>query len=91
LGTAPIDKVCTSAEPISVVGLIFPIKLIPVLLLQLLYKTVWLFGIMLPVFLKGQFELHAILITLIFLTYIIGDLVSIPFKYLFEKEQLEIV
>ncbi len=76
---------------LSILGLIFPIKLIPVLMLQLLYKTIWLFGIMLPVFLKGQFELHAVLVALIFLTYIIGDLVSIPFKYLFEKEQKEII
>ena len=71
---------------LSLLGLIFPVKMIPVLMLQMLYKMIWVGGVIAPIFLKGEFPLHAVLIGLIFLTYIIGDLVSIPFPYLFEKD-----
>jgi hypothetical protein len=71
---------------LSIFGLISPLKFVPVLLLQFLYKTIWLFGVILPLLLKGQLQLYGILITLIFLTYIIADLFSIPFGYLFRSD-----
>jgi hypothetical protein len=71
---------------LSIFGLISPLKFVPVLLLQFLYKTIWLFGVILLLLLKGQLELYGIIITIIFLTYIIADLFSIPFGYLFRSD-----
>lgn len=76
---------------LSILGLIFPVKMSPLLLLQLLYKVIWLAGVVLPIFLEGQYPVHAILMGLIFLTYIIGDLIAIPFKYIFKKDQVQVV
>jgi len=72
---------------LSILGLISPLKYSPVLFLQLLYKSIWLAGVIVPMFLKGQFPLYAVLITIIFLTYIIGDLITLPYGYLFSGEK----
>ena len=71
---------------LSIFGLKSPLKFVPVLFLQFLYKTIWLIGVILPLLLKGQLQLYGILITVIFLTYIIADLFSIPFGYLFSSD-----
>ena len=68
---------------LSLLGLISPMKFSPVLLLQLFYKTAWMAGVIAPMFLNGEFPLYAILIAIIFLTYIIGDLICLPYGYLF--------
>ena len=72
---------------VSIFGLRSPLKFSPILLLQLFYKLIWLFGIILPLMLSGNFPLYAILYLVIFITYIIGDLISIPFSYIFKKEE----
>jgi len=63
-----------------------PLKFVPLLLLQLIYKPIWLMLVALPLFLEGQFPLYVVMIAAIFLTYIIGDLIAIPFRYLATKE-----
>ena len=63
-----------------------PLKFVPLLLIQLIYKPIWLAVIAVPMFLKGQFPLYVVLFGVIFLTYIIGDLIAIPFSYLFSRE-----
>ena len=63
-----------------------PLKFVPLLLIQLIYKPVWLAVIAVPMFLKGQFPLYAVMFSAIFLTYIVGDLIAIPFSYLFSRE-----
>ncbi len=72
---------------VSLFGLRSPLKFSPILLLQLVYKLIWLIGIILPLIFSGKFPLYAILHLVIFSTYIIGDLVSIPFSYVFAKEE----
>jgi uncharacterized membrane protein len=62
-----------------------PLKFVPLLLIQLIYKPVWLAVAAVPLFLKGQFPLYVVVITVVFLTYIVGDLLAIPFAYLFSK------
>ncbi|MDA3788486.1 MAG: hypothetical protein PF503_08335 [Desulfobacula sp.] len=71
---------------LSILGLKSPLKFVSVLFLQFLYKSIWLIGVILPLLLKGQLQLYGIIITLIFLTYIIADLFSIPFGYLFSSD-----
>ena len=71
---------------VSILGLTAPLKFIPILLLQLTYKVVWFIGVVLPLLITGKFQAYAILHVVIFLTYIIGDLIAIPFQYVFSKE-----
>ena len=71
---------------LSILGLRSPLKFTPVLLLQLTYKSVWLIGVIIPLLLTGQCSTYTILITMAFVSYIIGDLIAIPFSYVFAKQ-----
>jgi hypothetical protein len=71
---------------LSILGLRSPLKFSPVLLLQLSYKVVWFIGVILPILFGGKFPSYALLYVFIFATYIIGDLIAIPFSYVFAKE-----
>jgi hypothetical protein len=68
---------------LSILGLLSPLKFVPVLLLQLTYKTLWLVGVALPLAIKGIFPAHDILMVVIFVIFVIGDLIAIPFRYVF--------
>ena len=71
---------------IAIPALLFPLKFIPLLLLQLVYKPIWLALVAVPLFLKGQFPFPIVVFAIVFLTYIVGDLIAIPFSTLFSKE-----
>jgi hypothetical protein len=71
---------------IAIPALFFPLKFLPLLLLQLVYKPIWLGVVAVPLFLRGQFPMYVVVISAIFLTYIIGNLIAIPFAYLFSKK-----
>ena len=71
---------------LSILGLRSPLKFAPVLLLQLSYKLVWFIGVILPIVMTAKFPSYAILQVVIFATYIIGDLIAIPFSYVFAKQ-----
>jgi hypothetical protein len=73
---------------LSILGLRSPLKLVPVLLLQLCYKVVWMISVVLPLLAAGVFPMYGVLHVVIFATYIIGDLIAIPFSYVFAKGQL---
>jgi len=62
-----------------------PLKFVPLLFLQLIYKPIWLATAAIPLFLKGQFPFYVVLISVVFVTYIIGNLIAIPFHSLFSK------
>jgi hypothetical protein len=68
---------------LSVLGLKSPLKFSPLLLLQLIYKAIWLVGVIIPKLIAGALPGSAILITFIYLTYVVGDLVAIPRSYVF--------
>ena len=71
---------------LSFLGLRAPLKFVPVLLLQLCYKAIWFVGLVLPLSIKGHFPSYAIPIAIIFATYVIGDLIAIPFHYIFSHK-----
>jgi uncharacterized membrane protein len=77
-----------SSGLIAIPALRSPLKFIPLLLMQLVYKPIWLVVAAIPLFVKGQFPLYVVATSVIFLTYIIGDLIAIPFRYLFSKKQM---
>lgn len=70
---------------ISIYGLITPLKAVPILMLQLTYKTIWFIGVIVPLILKGQLPQYALVSIVIYATFIVGDIMAIPFKYLFQK------
>ena len=71
---------------LSIVGLRSPLKFAPLLLLQLTYKVVWLVGVILPILVAGKFPTYGLMYVAIYATYIIGDMVAIPFSYVFAKQ-----
>ena len=71
---------------LSIFGLRSPLKFLPVLLLQLSYKVIWFIGVVLPLLAAGKFPLYGLLHVIIFATYIIGDLIAIPFPYVFARQ-----
>ena len=71
---------------LSMLGLRAPLKYAPILLLQLSYKIVWFVGVILPLLVAGRFPTYAIPIAIIYATYVIGDLIAIPFSYVFAKQ-----
>jgi hypothetical protein len=71
---------------LSILGLRSPLKFSPILLLQLTYKVVWFIGVILPVLIAGNFPAYATGYVVFFAIYIIGDLIAIPFPYVFAKE-----
>jgi len=71
---------------IAIPALRSPLKFAPLLLVQLVYKPIWLAVVALPLFLKGQFPFYVVFISAVFLSYIIGNLIAIPFSYLFSKK-----
>jgi len=71
---------------LSIMGLRSPLKFVPVLLLQLFYKSIWFIGVVLPLLVTAHFPSYAVPTVVIFATFIIGDLVAIPFSHVFAKE-----
>lgn len=71
----------------SIFGLKAPLKFLPVLCMQLLYKSVWVIGVIVPLVVTGRLPEYAGLIIVIMVSYIIGDLIAIPFHYVLADEK----
>lgn len=80
-----VGSVYAALGIVAILGLRDPLKFVPLLLLQLCYKILWFIGVIIPLLLSGHFPGYAILFTVIFASYILGDLVSIPFSYVFKS------
>jgi hypothetical protein len=57
------------------------------IVMELFYRSIWFIAVMLPLLLTRQFPDYAIPIAIILATYIIGDIIAIPFPHVFKKEQ----
>ena len=73
---------------LSVLGLRAPLRFAPLLLLQLSYKVIWMVAVVLPLFLAGTLPRYALLHVVVFASYIVGDLVAIPFADLFKRSEV---
>ena len=71
---------------LSILGLRAPLKFAPILLLQLLYKLIWFIGLAAPLFLQGRYPSSAIPSAVIYASFVLGDFIAIPFRYLLAKE-----
>lgn len=74
---------------LSIFGLKYPLRFTPVLLMQLCYKTLWLLGIVLPAAVRGAQPVYAKLLVLAMLSYMILDLISIPFSHLLHNDLMD--
>ena len=81
-----IGSIYLSFGLLSLLGLRSPLKFVPILLLQLCYKVIWFIGVLLPLLFANKFPSFAISMTIIFATFVIGDLIAIPFSCLLGKE-----
>ena len=75
---------------LAVPGYRSPVRFAPVLLLQLVYKSLWFIAVLLPAAIAGSVPIYGWGLAVIFATYIVGDLIAIPFPLLFERETTEI-
>jgi len=71
---------------LSIFGLRAPLKFAPVLVLQLCYKSIWFIGNVLPLLITGRFPSYGITTAIIFASYIVGDVIAIPFSYLIARQ-----
>ncbi len=72
---------------LSILGLRAPLRFSPILCLQLSYKLVWFIGVIFPILMAGKLPPYATGYVVFFAVYILGDLVAIPFRYIFAKEE----
>jgi len=84
-----VASVYTAFGLLSVPGLREPLKFVPVLCLQLAYKVLWMLLVMAPMALTGPLPQHAPVFIAIFASYIVGDLIAIPFGYVFRRNSRE--
>jgi hypothetical protein len=73
---------------LSVLGLRSPLKFVPVLLLELIYKTVWIVFVVLPAFVNNSYSTWVTPIVVLFLAFMVGEIIAIPFWTLFEKDEV---
>jgi len=71
---------------IAILGVRAPLKYCPILMVELAYKLIWLCGVVVPLALRGEFPASSIVQVLIFATFILGDLMAIPFRYVFGRD-----
>jgi hypothetical protein len=71
---------------VAILGVRAPLKYCPILLVELLYKLLWLCGVVVPLALRGEFPGSAIVQVVVFCTFVVGDLIAIPFRYMFGRD-----
>jgi hypothetical protein len=70
---------------LSILGLRSPLRFAPVLLLQFTYKVVWFIAVIAPKAISGDLPSFAITMSAIFASFVIGDIIAIPWKHIFAK------
>lgn len=73
---------------LSALGLRAPLRFAPVLCLQLCYKAIWFVGVLLPLLVRGDLPAHGVVFAAIFASYIIGDLIAIPFPIMLAPDEV---
>ena len=71
---------------LAILGFRDPIRYMPILLFQFVYKLIWVFGVFLPNVIDDGAQFYTIFLLIIFIFFIVGDLLILPFKELFKGE-----
>ncbi len=69
----------------SILGLWSPLRFSPLLILQAIVKIIWFMAILIPALASAPFSTFGIELAVMFIPFIIGDLVATPYKYIFKK------
>jgi hypothetical protein len=64
-------------------GVRYPLQMLPLVLLQLFYKVVWLLAVALPLRSAGQWDSEASGVTRTFVIAVVVDLLVIPWVYVY--------
>ncbi len=62
-----------------------PLRYAPVLLFQMTYKVLWSVFVVLPFIFRGELQGYGWFFFISYLTFIIGDVIALPFPHLFSK------
>ena len=71
---------------LAIFGLRSPLKFVPLLLFQLFYKSICFVAVLVPFLLTNELQMYVVVFIVVFTSYIIGDLIAIPFSYIFARE-----
>jgi len=74
---------------LAILGLRYPLRMLPLLLLQMLYKTTWLLGVALPLWKTGKFDQTAHSLFVACAVGVVLDLIVIPWRYVLESYVLK--
>lgn len=77
--------VWASFSVLSILGIIYPLKMLPIILLEILYKVIWLLVVAYPLWSAGQLEGSNAEGILIPFLWVILPIVAVPWKYTFKK------
>ena len=69
----------------AVLGFFSPLKFSTVLLIQLIYKSIWVLFVAIPLLFSGNREPGLIFLLVLFTVWIIALLFTVPFHYLFTQ------
>ena len=72
---------------VSIFGLRSPLKFATVLLLQFTYKVVWFIAVIAPKAVAGDLPSFAITMSVLYVTYVIGDIIAVPWTHIFAKSK----
>ena len=85
----PINAVAISfwaaISMLSIIGFLYPLKMLPLLFLQLLYKALWLFCVGIPLWLQGDMDSGVKELFIANSVGVILDALVIPWLYVFRK------
>jgi len=70
---------------LMLLGVRFPVRMLPLLLLQIIYKTIWLIAVGYLLWSAGRLNPTAIESIKFFASIVVLDLIVIPWPYVFEK------
>ena len=72
---------------LSLVGLRYPLQMLPILLFELLWKTLWVLGFALPVWLRTGLDEYAAGVMFACAMGIVLTPIAVPWWYLFARTQ----
>jgi len=68
---------------LAILGVRYPLQMLPLLFVQLSYKTVWLLAVALPLQSAGRWDANVAEMTRVFVGAIVADVLVIPWGYVF--------
>lgn len=81
--TAVLGSIWLAVGALSVLGLFFPAQMSSIFLVQLVYKMVWLLGVALPAVLVGRAGSISLVMTAMFVVWVVVLPFAIPFGRIF--------